>query len=160
MPCTLTGSVSVPLLVLCLLIWPFTRMCDYNVIIISLFIYFIYIYFSQRSCPVIGKCHFVALLMQLMRFTKCSLYLLCNSCSELPVIIIFASSAYRINFASLYEPGKSFMYTMNNSGPRMLPWGTPYSRSLTSELVPLMCTYCFRLFRYDVSHLSATPRIP
>ena len=42
-----------------------------------------------------------------------------------PVIIMFASSAYSMNFASLLIPGKSLMYMTNSKGPRILPWGTP-----------------------------------
>ena len=42
------------------------------------------------------------------------------------VMIIFASSAYRIKRAILDMPGKSLIYIINSSGPKMLPWGTPY----------------------------------
>ena len=43
-----------------------------------------------------------------------------------PVNIMFASSAYKINFAKGAISGMSFMYIMKSKGTNMLPWGTPY----------------------------------
>ena len=52
------------------------------------------------------------------------------------VMMILASSAYRINLASAEIPGRSLMYIMNNKGPSMLPWGTPYSIRFVGESAP------------------------
>ena len=53
------------------------------------------------------------------------------SCSQtsiwsLPVIIMLASSTWRINCTILLILGILFMYIMKSMGPSMLPCGTPY----------------------------------
>ena len=36
----------------------------------------------------------------------------------------------------------SLMYTRNNKGPRMLPWGTPDVTLIRDEVASLMVAYC------------------
>ena len=55
----------------------------------------------------------------------------CNSCYVLPVMIMFASSAYIIKVIMPCIFGKSFMYITNSNGPKILPWGTPITTTNT-----------------------------
>jgi hypothetical protein len=52
---------------------------------------------------------------------------LVNSVKSEFVMRMLVSSAKRIGFANVAIVfGRSFMYNINNRGPRMDPWGTPY----------------------------------
>ena len=47
------------------------------------------------------------------------------------------SSAYMITLEKLMHDGRSLIYNVNNTGPRMLPWGTPFSTARgLDKLVP------------------------
>jgi len=48
------------------------------------------------------------------------------------------------------------VYSMNRTGPRTDPWGTPQMRSMTDEHEVPIRTYCDRPSRYDLNHLWAT----
>ena len=59
---------------------------------------------------------------------------LVNSIGSGFVMIMLVSSAKSTGFAEVAMVfGRSFMYNMNNSGPRMEPWGTPYLMGSHSE---------------------------
>jgi hypothetical protein len=50
------------------------------------------------------------------------------------VIIILVSSAKRTGLAKMAMVyGRSFIYNIKNSGPRIESWGTPYLTSFHSE---------------------------
>lgn len=57
------------------------------------------------------------------------------------------SSAYKMKLNVLLAVGKSFIYIMNKSGPRIDPWGTPVCMLRRDDDVPLMSTYCSRFVR-------------
>ena len=63
------------------------------------------------------------------------------------VIIILASSAYKINFAKQAVSGMSLIYIMNSNVPSILPCGTPNSMVLVVEHDPLIVTNCFLLLK-------------
>ena len=43
--------------------------------------------------------------------------------------------------------GRSLTYKLNNKGPRMLPWGTPYSIGIGLETVGWVCTTWYLFVR-------------
>jgi hypothetical protein len=52
---------------------------------------------------------------------------LVNSVKSEFVMIMLVSSAKTIGYTELAIVfGRSFMYSINNRGPRLGPWGTPY----------------------------------
>jgi len=57
------------------------------------------------------------------------------NCAEEKKITV--SSAYIITLEKLMHDGRSLIYSVNNTGPRMLPWGTPFSTARgLDKLVP------------------------
>jgi len=48
--------------------------------------------------------------------------------------------------------GKSLIYTKNNSGPRMVPSGTPLITSIIDDWEPLQVTYWVQLLKKDEIH--------
>jgi len=57
-----------------------------------------------------------------------------NSIGSGFVMIMLVSSAKSTGFAEVAIVfGRSFMYNINNSRPRMEPWGTPYLMGSHSE---------------------------
>ena len=60
---------------------------------------------------------------------------------------IVVSSANKI-YKNVFETfGKSLTYKINNKGPSIYPWGTPYDTVSISELVSFLFTYCFLLVK-------------
>ena len=53
------------------------------------------------------------------------------------------SSANIMNLDELLEWMISFIYIMNNKGPNIEPWGTPFVISASKDLALLICTNCF-----------------
>jgi len=52
------------------------------------------------------------------------------------------SSANRNIFEDDADVGRSLTNIKNNSGPRILPWGTPEITGSWSEMEPFMVTHC------------------
>ena len=52
------------------------------------------------------------------------------------------------------------MYNVNNNGPSMDPWGTPYDMSILSDVTFSRDTDWVLSVKLDVNQLSSSPRIP
>ena len=68
------------------------------------------------------------------------------SLKDVKVLNNVVSSAYIINLNMLLAYVKSFMYMINNNGPRIEPCGTPTAIGRISDFISSISTYCFRLF--------------
>jgi hypothetical protein len=69
------------------------------------------------------------------------------------------SSAKSIETAGI-ECEKSLTNKMYNSGPRILPWGTPEVIGREGEVYPSMYVLCVLLQRYDLSNARGRPLMP
>ena len=56
-----------------------------------------------------------------------------------------------------YIIGRSFIYSKNNSGPSIDPWGTPDITGNHADGTPEMKTRCWRPDKYEHNHLSREP---
>jgi len=65
------------------------------------------------------------------------------------------SSAHGVISQCSNWSGKSFIYTVNSSGPRIEPCGTPIGTIAWSDLLLLQTVTWLRLKRYDSNHLEA-----
>ena len=64
------------------------------------------------------------------------------------------------NERNLEDKGRSFMYKINNKGPKIEPCGTPsvmFNRGL--ELL-FMLTNCLRSVKYELNHVSSVSARP
>ena len=59
----------------------------------------------------------------------------------------FESSAKKIGIVYLQTLARSFIYTKNNKGPKMDPWGTPHLMFINLYCSLLYVTYCFRFIK-------------
>ena len=57
------------------------------------------------------------------------------------------SSAYIIKSNFFVDSGKSFIYMINNNGPRIDPCGTPIVKGKISDLLSSISVYCFLFFK-------------
>ena len=57
------------------------------------------------------------------------------------------SSAYIIKSNLCVDSGKSFIYMINNNGPRIDPCGTPIVKGKISDLLSSISVYCFLFFK-------------
>ena len=66
------------------------------------------------------------------------------------------SSAWRkgVDFSKL--SGKSLMYSRKNNGPRIEPWGIPFTIILGADVCPLTQQTCVLLFKYDENHFNSS----
>ena len=74
-----------------------------------------------------------------------SLILWVRSITSFPVQKAFVSSLNNINCRISEIFAKSFMYKMNNFGPRIDPCSTPHCTDNKSDSVSSITTYCFLL---------------
>ena len=77
----------------------------------------------------------------------CVSTLLCSLLNELMVLDKVVSSAYIIKSNFLVDSEKSFIYMINNKGPRIDPYGTPIVKGKISDLLYSISVYCFLLFK-------------
>ena len=70
------------------------------------------------------------------------------------------SSAYILGFEYTPHEGRSFMYEINNSGPRIDPWGILQVNIQKSESSPPTKVFCFRPVRYDLNQANVWDLTP
>ena len=63
------------------------------------------------------------------------MFVLLSSLNESIVLESVVSSAYIMKWKRLLDSGKSCIYIMRRSGPKMEPWGTPVTIGRVSDLV-------------------------
>ena len=60
----------------------------------------------------------------------------------IPVKIMFASAAYKMNLDNLSMKGRSLINIINNSGPKMLSWGIRYcTRAMSIDIHILLSIF-------------------
>ena len=69
-------------------------------------------------------------------------------------------SAYIMQLNSSLAFGKSLMYIMKSSGPRIEPCDTPVVMLSVPDFASLISMYCLRLFRYLLNKFNAMSLIP
>ena len=77
----------------------------------------------------------------------CVSTLLCSLLNELMVLDKVISSAYIIKSNFLVDSEKSFIYMINNKGPRIDPCGTLIVKGKISDLLSSISVYCFLFFK-------------
>ena len=70
-----------------------------------------------------------------------------------------ASSA-KSRVLDVTHSGRPFMNFTNNSGPSIVPWGTPLTTLALSDVAPSTNTYCFLLLRKAFIHLYVVSCMP
>ena len=63
------------------------------------------------------------------------------------------SSAYIRGSAFDRQLGKSLIYIIKRSGPRIVPWGIPQVRKWSLEREPFIKHRCLRRFKYDLNQV-------
>ena len=96
-------------------------------------------------------------LLTLMRswFSFCSII-----STLLPANVRCVSSAYIWRSEFSRQLGRSLIYKINRSGPKIVPWGIPKARDLLSEIEPLTTHFWVRIFKYDLKRLYVESLIP
>ena len=82
------------------------------------------------------------------------------SLTDLMLLYKLVSSAYILIWAFVTKRGRSFMYIMNNKGPRIYPCGTPYSIFCLSDNFPFTLQHCVLFSRYDSKKFNSSSWIP
>ena len=69
------------------------------------------------------------------------------------------SSAKSLHALSM-QSGRSFINTMNSTGPKTVPCGVPLPTAVQSEMLPFTMTRCFLSIRKEQSHSRRSPLTP
>ena len=77
----------------------------------------------------------------------CVSTLLCLLLNVFMVLDQVVSSSYIIKLNCLVDSEKSFIYMINNKGPRIEPCGTPIFKGKISDLQSSISVYCFLFFK-------------
>ena len=97
---------------------------------------------------------------QLKTFVKSSFRQSCILSRSPPAYVRCVSSAYILGSQFDKQFGRSLIYNKNNSGPRMVPWGTPQVNEQLLDSDPFTEHFCVRFSKYDWNHLKDLPCIP
>ena len=111
----------------------------------------------ERSSLMLTPRHFVA--EALSSSTLCKIYLVFKSLTFLVMWRTWHSSAKSLTL-DLTCSCRALMYARKRIGPRTEPCGTPEETGTSSELIPLITTVCFRLYKKSLIHLKVSPLMP
>ena len=70
------------------------------------------------------------------------------------------SSAKKYGVENLQASTKSLKYSINNTGPRTEPWGTPFFTISSFDILFFHITHCVLDLRYEENQLKTWPLIP
>ena len=99
-------------------------------------------------------------LSQLQIFKNLGIILVSRSLVFFIVEDILVSLAYIQISADFTAFGKSFIKIMNNRGPKMEPWGTPYDICLMEDSLPLTEQHCVLSTKYALMNKRESSLTP